>query len=83
MEKNNGSIPVVGQPEQSANVDMQKRVVTFSQRRPLDIRPTEISVPFAALKATVGQIMMQEAQIEAGGGINAQFSGGQAQGQPA
>lgn len=83
MTTNSGSIPVVGQPEQSANVDMKNRVVIFQQRRPLDIRPTEIAVPFAALKATVGQIIVQEAQLEAGGGINAQFSSGPAQGQPA
>jgi hypothetical protein len=83
MSKDNGSIPVIGQPAQSANVDVVNRVVTFQQMRPLDIRPTEISVPFAALKATVGQIIMAEAQQEAGGGIKAQFTQGQTQGPPA
>lgn len=80
MDTNN--IPVVGQGESGVNVDVQKRLVTFFQRRPLDIRPTEITIPFSALKATTAQVMAYEAQQEAGGGIKTQVSG-QAQGQPA
>lgn len=79
---NTNNIPMVGQPEQGVNVDVQKRTVTFFQRRPLDIRPTEITIPFSALKATAAQIIAHEAQLESGGGIKTQVSG-QAQGQTA
>lgn len=82
MHSNN--IPVVGQAEAGVNVDVQKRTVTFFQRRPLDIRPTEITMPFSALLATAAQVIAYDAQQEAGGGIKTTVAaGGQAKGQPA
>lgn len=59
----------------ATNVDVEHRMVEFVERQSLMIHPAKILVPFAVLKAVVGNICIHEAQIETGGGIKTTVEG--------
>lgn len=53
-------------PDVEINIDVQQRLVSFTQRPKLSIHPVTITVPWAALKTVTGHVLLAEAQMDAG-----------------
>ena len=78
MAHNGKSEPILSQAV-NIHVDEQTQTVKFSQRKHLMIREESITVPYAALKMLMGQILTREGMA---GVQETNVVGAPAQGQP-